>query len=270
MAFGVKMVGGEANTDNQNLDNVLSQGGTVSASSSVSLTDNAANALEIKEGSNSFLKFVTTNSAETVDVGKTLNFPGATGTNKISIPDNLADALSIYEGSNLYARFITTNAGEELRFYRAGNEMLRLTSSTPATGIVAVYTPENIESAKKVLTKDLQISTTGNFDLLGGMVFSTSGGLTAAGTTISDALALANLRMIHIVTTVASGTGVKLTNASTGQILWVTNEGANALAIYPNTGSENIDALAAGAAYSLAAGASRQFIKISSTKWISR
>ena len=46
------------------------------AASSISILDNDAAALDIKEGSTSYLKFVTTNSSESVTVGKPLLFNG--------------------------------------------------------------------------------------------------------------------------------------------------------------------------------------------------
>jgi len=42
----------------------------------ITLTDNTATALDIKEGANSYLKFVTTNSSESVTVGKPLLLNG--------------------------------------------------------------------------------------------------------------------------------------------------------------------------------------------------
>ena len=82
------------------------------------LTDNLADALNIKEGSSSYLKFVTTNSGEKIVAGKavelatTLTFNGATGVNKILMQDNLASGLVIGEASNSYITFVTTNSSE--------------------------------------------------------------------------------------------------------------------------------------------------------------
>ena len=85
------------------------------------LTDNLADALNIKEGSNSYLKFVTTNSGEKIVAGKavelatTLTFNGATGVNKILMQDNLASGLVIGEAANAYVTFVTTNSSEASR-----------------------------------------------------------------------------------------------------------------------------------------------------------
>ena len=44
----------------------------------ISLTDNLADALNITEGSNSYLKFVTTNSSESIVFGKNTDFGSTT------------------------------------------------------------------------------------------------------------------------------------------------------------------------------------------------
>ena len=89
----------------------------------LSLTDNLADALNITEAGNSYLKFVTSNGSESVDVSKYfkvgagLEFTVA-GENAIAIPDNQADALTIKEGGNFYAKFTTSNSGEKITFYQ--------------------------------------------------------------------------------------------------------------------------------------------------------
>jgi len=103
--------------------------GATSGSNSISITDNLADALSIKEGSNSYLTFVSTNASESVDIlrtlrvgttsGSTITMRGtSTGTNTISIVDNLADSFSIQEGANKYLTFKTTNSGETVIFGR--------------------------------------------------------------------------------------------------------------------------------------------------------
>ncbi len=87
----------------------------------IALKDNLANALEIKEGSASYLKFVTTDSGEKVVVGQTLDIDSAsvdlsTQASSISIKDNEAAALDIKEGSTSYLKFVTTDSGEKVLF----------------------------------------------------------------------------------------------------------------------------------------------------------
>jgi hypothetical protein len=83
---------------------------------------------------------------------------------------------------------------------------------------------------------------------LGGLTANT---LTAAGSTQATALALP--ADINFVTTAAAGTGVILPASSSGDSFVVRNGGANACLIYPPVGG-TINALAANAGYSVAAG----------------
>ncbi|MCE9566355.1 MAG: hypothetical protein K8U57_30395 [Planctomycetes bacterium] len=86
----------------------------------ITMTDNLASALTIEEGSNVYLKFVTTNSGEGITASKDLTmasgtditFTGTTGQPQINLTDNLADALSICESTNDYITFTTTNSSE--------------------------------------------------------------------------------------------------------------------------------------------------------------
>lgn len=83
------------------------------------LADNLASALVVKEAANAYLTFKTTNSAEAVQVNKTLAPLGsidlsgnATTISKVLIADNLADALNITEGANSYLKITSTNSAE--------------------------------------------------------------------------------------------------------------------------------------------------------------
>ena len=76
-------------------------------------------------------------------------------------------------------------------------------------------------------------------------------GLTATGSTLATALPL-NART-NIVGTVAASTGVALPlGAPVGDIVFVSNGGANALSVYPATAAGVINGGSAGAAVSLA------------------
>lgn len=92
-------------------------------------------------------------------------------------------------------------------------------------------------------------------------------GITAAGTTVTDATALTGVH--NVVSTVASGTGVKLWAANTGTTITVQNLGANDLEVYPVDGSGTINGAAGGAGITLAAATDviGVFTKISSTAW---
>lgn len=89
-------------------------------------------------------------------------------------------------------------------------------------------------------------------------------GITAAGTTITDATQLSSF--INIVSTTAASTGVKLNSSwPVGQIGLVQNNGANALNLFPPTASLTINGGSAGAAVTIAAAAGNLIIRLSST-----
>ncbi len=95
--------------------------------------------------------------------------------------------------------------------------------------------------------------------------------LTAAGSTQGTALALDSVSSIHLVTTAAASTGVRLPAVGApsvaGDTLFIRNDGANALTVYPATG-EFINALAVNTGKSLAAGSMAICTRYSATTWI--
>lgn len=89
-------------------------------------------------------------------------------------------------------------------------------------------------------------------------------GLTAAGTTITDALALT--RFINIIGTAALNTGAKLPSVwPIGQWGLVQNNGANPINLFPPTASLTINGGSAGAAVTIAAAAGNLIIRHSAT-----
>jgi hypothetical protein len=91
-------------------------------------------------------------------------------------------------------------------------------------------------------------------------------GLTAAGSTRTSALSLT--AQFNNVTTVASGTGVRLINRQNGElVVRVRNGGANALNVYPFNEPDQIDALGAGNPYVLAAGKTGTWCLSTSGQW---
>lgn len=93
--------------------------------------------------------------------------------------------------------------------------------------------------------------------------------LVAAGTTIADALQLT--KAVSSVSTVASGTGVKLWAPSNhGAILIVKNSGASDLKVYPPTSGATINFGSAGAGITLTTAAKQVgfFVEILTDTWI--
>lgn len=74
----------------------------------------------------------------------------------------------------------------------------------------------------------------------------------ASGTTQANSLAVSTA--IVISTTTAAGTGIVLPPAEVSGQFVVHNLGANALLVYPNRATDVINALGAGAGFSVAAG----------------
>ena len=89
-------------------------------------------------------------------------------------------------------------------------------------------------------------------------------GLTAAGTTQGTALAIT--AQTNEFTTVAASSGGILPSPEQGEFIFVQNSGANALNVYPASG-HSINALAANAAFSLAAGKNAVFWAATASKW---
>jgi len=86
---------------------------------SFTIKDNEAAAWDLKEGSNSYIKAVTTNSGEKVEVGQALHLLNATlsvanQASDILVLDNSGTALEIKEGSNAYVTIDTTNSSERV------------------------------------------------------------------------------------------------------------------------------------------------------------
>jgi hypothetical protein len=95
---------------------------------------------------------------------------------------------------------------------------------------------------------------------------SASGTLTATGSAIGDALALA--AFVNVVGTTAASTGVKLPDAPIGSIVFVQNNGANALNLFPVDATGTINGGTAGAAVTIAAAAGNIAVRQTSTNWL--
>lgn len=94
---------------------------------------------------------------------------------------------------------------------------------------------------------------------------------TAAGSTQGTALAILPATDYVQVTTAAASTGVRLPSTAEGSVvgdeLYITNNGANAVLVYPGTG-EFINGLAVNTGFSVAAGAGAFVTRRSPTLWI--
>ena len=90
--------------------------------------------------------------------------------------------------------------------------------------------------------------------------------LTATGTVITDALALS--ADTNLISTTASGTGVKVPSCEVGDSVEIYNGGANTLKVYPDTTSVQFNALGNGNSFSLGTNTMCYCRRVTSTRWI--
>ena len=124
-------------------------------------------------------------------------------------------------------------------------------TASASTGAITLSTP-----ATFVAPGTIQDTT--------GMKYSTTGSISAAGTTQGTGTALTT--SYNIVTTVASGTGVVLPAGSAGLRVVVVNKGANSLNVYPASGAA-IDSAATNAAVVLPVNGTATYEALSATQW---
>lgn len=111
-----------------------------------------------------------------------------------------------------------------------------------------------------------QANVLSTFSISSAPALSSSGSLTATGTTIADALVLTSF--INLVGTAAASTGVKIPDVPVGGIVIVQNNGANALNVWPHSALGTLNGGVAGAAVTCAAAAGNICIRRSSTDWL--
>ena len=88
--------------------------------------------------------------------------------------------------------------------------------------------------------------------------------ITATGTVAGDAYQLTYV--FNGVSTTASGTGVKLPQTEMGEVIYITNSGANTLKVYPYNTSSTINGTTSA---SVAANYTSIYYAVSNTKWYS-
>jgi hypothetical protein len=108
-------------------------------------------------------------------------------------------------------------------------------------------------------------ATLAAFTVSSAPALTSAGGLTATGTTIADALQLTTF--VNRVSTTAASTGVKLPDAPIGSIVFVQNNGANALNLFPINSSGTLNNGSAGAAVTIATSAANICVRENATNW---
>jgi hypothetical protein len=93
-----------------------------------------------------------------------------------------------------------------------------------------------------------------------------AGSLTATGSTRSDALRLT--AVYNLIATAAAGTGILLPPCEMGSTIWVANDGANTVSVYPAESTVvTINGTSSG---SIPTAKTTTFIAISNTVWITQ
>jgi hypothetical protein len=147
----------------------------------------------------------------------------------------------------------------------AGANVTGTVSSATTAGTVTTAAQPNITSVGTLSS----LSVTGNIS--GAYIISTAynirtvgTGISAAGTVQGNATVLT--KEFNQVTNVSSGQGVRLPTAVAGMSIVITNTSANSLNVYPASTAQ-INALAANVALTQTAGATLQFVAMSTTQW---
>ena len=204
--------------------------GTDTGDNKIKLTDNLANALDVTESANSYLKFTTTNSGEKVVIGKDLDISGTTtaaaGTfTSISASDGNITNVGDINCDSISADDAATGLNVIFDGTDTGDNKITLTDNlasaldiTESTNSYLKFTTTN-SGEKVVLGKDLDIS--GDHDLIIG----TSTG-TKIGTAATQKIGFFNATPVVQQSgvnegtgfTAGSGTGVNDVSTFTGNV----------------------------------------------------
>ena len=144
---------------------VITHGGTVDLSAQaneITLLDNNAAALNITESSNSYLKFVTTNSAEKIIAGKTLivDGDGTTGNGGISLSNGVIDLKNGGTASNILFYCESSNAHAQTLQAAAHSLSASNTLTLPHVGTILATTDGAQTFTNKSLTAPTLTGTT--------------------------------------------------------------------------------------------------------------
>ena len=228
-----RVQGNLAVQNNANIDGTLTVQGTATFSGTASIGSLTVTGGIVVSASTSNINLGTSLTSGTWAIG------GTSGTGIITLGQS-----TVSQTTNIQAGATASGSTKTMNIGTAG-----LSGSTTAI---------NIGSAVSGAT-----STT---TLNGLAVNSISAAVSAAGTTQGTATGLvSNINNVTVVT--AAAAGVRLPTAVAGMRILVRNsDSADTLSIYPATGG-TINALAANAAFTLAAGATIELVATTTTQW---
>ena len=191
------IVGADSKIDNLLVDNLQINGNTISTSSGdlnftaasgsisvagsaheLKIIDNQSAALNITEGSNSYLKFVTTNSAEKIIAGKTLivDGDGTTGNGGVSISNGTIDLKNGGSLSKILFYCESSNAHAQTLQAAAHSLSASNTLSLPHVGTILATT----DGAQTLTNKTLTSPSISNAANTGTATFGGSDGVSIA------------------------------------------------------------------------------------------
>ena len=208
---------------------------------------------------------VTTNAQPNItSVGQLINLVVGNATANTTFGNGTA----IFSG-NLNSAYISAN-GALLTALPGGNVIGQVGNSA-LSGTVYTNAQPNITSLGSLtaltITGDTIMSgaTATNITASGWIKKSIGDGISATGSSIGAATALSK-QINNITGQTSGGTGVKLPSTDGLMLIVLNNIGVN-LNIYPPDTSSRVEGLAAGAPYSLGAGARVMLVSTSATQW---
>ena len=176
--------------------------GTDTGDNKISLTDNLANALDITESSNSYLKFTTTNSGEKVVIGKALDISGATTAAAVTGTDVLASSTLGYKVGSGGTVTQATNKTTAVEVNKINGEIV-MNGAALADDATAAFTLTNntIAATDVVIVNVASVGTAGAYQVTVGAVAAGSCSisvLNVSGGSLSQAIKL-NFAVIKAV-----------------------------------------------------------------------
>jgi len=207
-------IGGTLSVSGNNFSNVADIGlDSISAATNdinIALTDNRANALTIKQGSDAYMIFDTANSSESISIGTGLSGTAITighGTSETTIGDNLVVTGNLtVQGDTTTVNTATLSVEDPLVIVGSGNN----SSDSVDLGLYGLYDTSGSQdlysglfrdasdSGKWKLFKDLQteptttVNTSGTGYAVGTLVANLEGTVTGNASGLSSTLAVAS------------------------------------------------------------------------------
>ena len=176
--------------------------GTDTGDNKITLTDNLANALDITQSANSYLKFTTTNSGEKVVIGKALDISGATTAAAVTGTNVLATTTLGYSAGSGGTVTQATDKGTAVTLNEINGEIV-MNGAALADDATAAFTLTNstIAATDVVIVNVASVGTAGAYQVTVGAVAAGSCSisvLNVSGGSLSQAIKL-NFAVIKAV-----------------------------------------------------------------------